>query len=63
VFLKRTKFSELGRGNTLEAVGGGAEQVVQPVAVEDWDASAALFEGFAHVLREEVIAVILMGYS
>ena len=44
------EFAELGGGNAREAVGGGAEQIVEPVAVEDWNAPPPFFECFAHVL-------------
>ena len=52
---------ELGGIDACESVGGGAEKVVEPITMEDWDAAAVLLEGFAHVLGEEVVAVVLFG--
>ena len=51
----------MGGVHAREVVGGRAEEVIEPVAVEDRDAAAALLEGRAHVLREEVVAVVLFG--
>lgn len=46
----RSEFTELGSIHAREAVGGGAEQVIPSIPVEDWNAAAELLEGFAHVL-------------
>ena len=51
----------MGGVDARETVGGGAEEVIESIAVEDRDAAVALLEGFAHILREEVVAVVLFG--
>jgi len=51
----------LGSIHAREAIGGGAEQVIPSIPVEDWNAAVALLEDFAHVLREEVVTVVLLG--
>lgn len=56
----RTEFAKLGGIYTGEEVDGGAEEVIQPIAVEDGDAAVALFEGFAHVFRKEVVTVVFL---
>lgn len=59
--LVRSEFAELGSIDACEAVGGGAKKVVGPIAVEDGDAAAALLESLAHILRQEVVTVVLFG--
>ena len=56
----RSEFAELGRIDAREAVGGGAEQVIEAIAVEDGDTAAAFFEGCAHVFRKEIVAVVFL---
>ena len=51
----------MGWRNAGEAVGGGTEEVIEAIAVEDRDAAAAFLEGFAHVLRKEVVTVVFLG--
>ena len=59
--LVRSEFAELGSIDACEMVGGGAKKVVGPIAVEDRNAAAALLESLAHILRKEVVAVVLFG--